>query len=144
MSVGVPQYPVLDGFMRSRERVSCIMGPLGSGKTFSACLRILQQMCEQEPNAEGKRPTRWLAIRNTYGDLLSTTCKDFISVFEGLGKMTYGGLAPPTFRVDFHLPDGTRVVSEAIFLALDRDDSVRRLRGFQVTGIWMLLKRFFM
>jgi hypothetical protein len=137
MRVGVPHYPVLDGFMRCRERVSAIMGPLGSGKTFAACQRILKQMCQQESNSKGERPSRWLAIRNTYGDLLSTTVKDFISVFEGLGKMTYGGLAPPTFRVDFHLPDGTRVVSECIFLALDRDDSVRRLRGFQVTGIWL-------
>ena len=99
MRVGVPHYQVLDDFMRSRERVSCIMGPLGSGKTFAAVQRILKQMTEQEANAEGKRPTRWLAIRNTYGDLLSTTIKDFISVFEGLGKMTYGGLAP-------HVPRG--------------------------------------
>jgi hypothetical protein len=136
MSVGVPQYPVLDGFMRCRERVSAIMGPLGSGKTFAACQRILKQMTEQEPNAEGKRLSRWLAVRNTYPDLMGTTVKDFIAIFEGLGKMRYGGLAPPTFTVDFHLDDGTRVVSECIFLALDRDDSVRRLRGYQVTGIW--------
>ncbi|MDG1950133.1 MAG: hypothetical protein P8J32_04975, partial [bacterium] len=87
MSVGVPHYPVLDGFMRCRERVSCIMGPLGSGKTFAACQRILKQMCEQEPNAEGKRISRWLAVRNTYPDLMGTTVKDFIAIFEGLGKM---------------------------------------------------------
>ncbi len=134
--LGVPQYPVLNDFMRCRERVSCVMGPLGSGKTYAAVQRILHQMTEQAPNAKGERPTRFLAVRNTYPDLMSTTVKDFIAVFEGLGKMRYGGLEPPTFRVDFRLEDGTRVRSEVIFLALDRDDAVRRLRGQQCTGVW--------
>jgi hypothetical protein len=138
--MGVPQYPVLNDFMRCRERVSAIMGPLGSGKTFAAVQRILQHMVEQEPNAQGERPTRFLAVRNTYPDLMSTTVKDFIAVFGegsgGLGKMRYGGLEPPTYRVDFNLEDGTRVRSEVVFLALDREDSVRRLRGQQCTAVW--------
>ena len=134
--LGVSHYPVLDAFMACRERVSCIMGPLGSGKTYGSVQRILAQMTEQEPNAQGIRPTRWLAIRNTYPDLMGTTVKDFQSIFEGLGKMKMGGLEPPTFFVDFNLEDGTRVKSEVIFLALDRDDAVRKLRGYQVTGVW--------
>jgi hypothetical protein len=134
--LGVPQYPVLNDFLRCRERVSAIMGPLGSGKTYCAITRILQQMTEQEPNAKGERPTRFLAVRNTFPDIMSTTLKDYLSVFEGLGKMRYGGLAPPTFTVDFRLDDGTRVLSEMVFLALDRDDGIRKLRGQQVTGVW--------
>ena len=138
--LGVPQYPVLNDFLRCRSRVSAIMGPLGSGKTFAAVQRILAQMVEQEPNAKGERPTRFLAVRNTYPDLMGTTVKDFLAIFgEGagaLGKMRYGGLEPPTYRVDFNLEDGTRVLSEVIFLALDRDDAVRKLRGYQVTGVW--------
>ena len=134
--LGVPQYPVLNDFLRCRERVSAIMGPLGSGKTYCAIARILQQMTEQEPNAKGERPTRFLAVRNTFPDIMSTTLKDYLSVFEGLGKMRYGGLAPPTFTVDFRLDDGTRVLSEMVFLALDRDDGIRKLRGQQVTGVW--------
>jgi hypothetical protein len=137
ISVGVPQYPVLNDFMRCRERVSAIMGPLGSGKTFASVFRIMAHMIEQEPNAKGVRPSRWLAVRNTYPDLMGTTAKDFCAVFEGLGKMRYGGLAPPTFTVDFHLEDGTHVLSEMVFLALDRDDGVRKLRGQQVTAVWM-------
>ena len=93
-------------------------------------------MTEQEPNAKGERPTRFLAVRNTFPDIMSTTLKDYLSVFEGLGKMRYGGLAPPTFTVDFRLDDGTRVLSEMVFLALDRDDGIRKLRGQQVTGVW--------
>lgn len=137
LELGAPKYPVLNAFMRSRARCSFIMGPLGSGKTISACQRILATMVEQEPNAKGERPTRWLAIRNSYPDLFSTTVKDFESVFEGLGTMKYGGLEPPTFRVRFDLEDGTQVRAEVIFLALDRDDAIRKLRGQQITGTWL-------
>ena len=137
ISVGVEQYPVLNNFMGSRERVSAIMGPLGSGKTYGAVQRILAQMCEQKANPEGIRPTRWLGIRNTYPDLMGTTVKDFAAIFEGLGRMKLGGLDPPTFHVEFRLEDQTRIKSEMIFLALDRDDAVRKLRGYQVTGIWL-------
>jgi hypothetical protein len=67
---------------------------------------------------------------------MGSTLKDWLGVFEGLGKMRYGGLAPPTFTVNFNLDDGTRVMSEMIFLALDRDDGVRKLRGQQLTGVY--------
>lgn len=68
MTVGAPRYPVLNAFMRSRARVSAIMGPLGSGKTFGVAQRMLIQMKEQAPNADGVRPTRWCAVRNCYDD----------------------------------------------------------------------------
>ena len=71
ISVGTPQYPVLNAFMASRARVSAIMGPLGSGKTYGAIFRLLAHMVEQASNAEGERPTRFLAVRNTYPDLMS-------------------------------------------------------------------------
>ena len=42
-----PQGEVLDGYMMSRKRVSFIMGPLGSGKTYQSCQKILKLMIEQ-------------------------------------------------------------------------------------------------
>ncbi|MEE8240087.1 MAG: hypothetical protein V3R16_02365 [Nitrospirales bacterium] len=137
LTIGAPRYHVLNAFMRTRARCAFIMGPLGSGKTFGAVQRILAQMCEQEPNELGVRPTRWCAIRNTYPDLMTTTVRDFEAVFSGLGKMKYGGLEPPTFHVHFKLKDGTQVKGQVIFLALDRVDSVKKLRGTQVTGFWL-------
>lgn len=134
--LGAPLYPVLNAFMRCRADVSFIRGPLGSGKTTGSVDRLLLQMREQAPNANGVRLTRWLAVRNTYLDLTETTIKDFLALFEPLGTMRYGGLEPPNFTVRFRLDDGTIVSSEVIFLALDRPDSVRKLKGYQVTGIW--------
>lgn len=135
--LGSDRYPCLRELFEARDRVTVIIGPLGSGKTFTVGQRLLYQMCEQVPNKDGTRLTRWLVIRNTYNDLMGTTYKDFREVFEGLGRMKMGGMEPPTFTCDFMIQDGTRVRSEVIFLALDRDDAIKKLRGYQLTGGWL-------
>jgi len=121
-----------------KAMVSMIMGPLGSGKTYGCIQRILAQSIEQKPNAKGERPTRWYAVRNTYPDLLGTTLKDFLEVFTQpqMGVMKMGGLEPPTFKGRFQLDDGTVARPEVVFLALDREDHVKKLRGSQPTGFW--------
>ena len=134
-----PQGDVLAEYMALRGRVTFIMGPIGSGKTYGSCQRIFTQMCEQEPNSSGMRKSRWIAVRNTYPDLKGTTIKDWRELYDNdevkLGKFNMD--FPPTHSLDFDLPDGTRVISEIVFLALDRPDSVRKLRGLQVTGFWL-------
>lgn len=130
--------PILDEYIWSRSRCTFVMGPLGSGKTYASIIRLLIQMQEQQPNADGIRFTRWVAVRNTYPDLTSTTIKDFTEIFTpALGEMKMGGLEPPTFHVGMKLPDGTRVQSQVMFLALDRSDAVKKLRGVQCTGFWL-------
>lgn len=132
-----PQGAVLQDYFLDRSRVSCIIGALGSGKTFQTCQKIFKLMCEQKPNAEGVRQSRWFAIRNTYGDLLNTTIKDWLQLFGDCGTYKAGGMSPPTHALSFKLDDGTFVQSELIFLALDREDSIKKLRGSQVTGFWL-------
>lgn len=132
-----PQGPVLEAYMRSRERVSFIMGPLGSGKTYQSCQKLFSLICEQAPNQSGRRKSRFLAIRNTYPDLTSTTIKDWLELYEPLGKYVGGGMEPPTHHLQFMLEDQTIVEAQVVFLALDRPDAVKKLRGTQVTGFWL-------
>lgn len=131
------QGEVLSEYATSWLRVNFIMGPLGSGKTIQSCLKLMDAMCRQEPNAEGIRPSRWYAVRNTYPDLATTTIKDWLSLFRELGRYVAGGLEPPTHHLDFDLEDGTTVKSEVVFLALDREDAIKKIRGSQVTGFWL-------
>lgn len=128
---------VLRKYMALRDRVTMIRGPLGSGKTFGSCQRVFAQICEQKPTEDGVRKSRWVAVRNTYPDLQGTTIKDWMELFGDpkLGK--FSNDYPPTHRLNFKLDDGTRVQAEMIFLALDRPDSVRKLRGMQTTGFWL-------
>lgn len=128
---------VLDEYFNSQARVSIIVGPLGSGKTFASCEKILDLMCSQRPDAQRVRNTRVYAIRNTYPDLLGTTVKDWMELFGDLGKWKGGGIEPPSHKLMFRLPDKTYVKSELVFLALDRPQAVKKLRGVQATFFWL-------
>jgi len=113
------------------------MGPLGSAKTVTSCQKLMQAMINQAPNPQGIRPTRFYAIRNTYSDLLTTTAKDWLELYRELGTYAEGSKKPPIHTLDFDLEDGTTVNSEVVFLALDRPDHIKKLRGSQVTAFWL-------
>lgn len=132
-----PQGDVLADYMYSWERVEAIMGPLGSGKTVQSCQKLFDAMCAQAPNSQNVRPTRWYAVRNTYANLLTTTTKDWLEIYGELGHYSEGNKKPPTHTLDFDIEDGTTVNAELVFIALDRPDSVKKLRGAQVTGFWL-------
>jgi len=135
-----PQGPIADAYIRDRSQRAFIMGPLGSGKTNASCWKAFRCMCDQKPDFNGIRRTRIAAIRNTYSDLLSTTAKDWLEMFEPLGHWSSGGREPPQHTLDFMLPPErpgdapTRVQAELVFLALDREEHVRKLRGMQLTA----------
>ena len=94
-------------------------------------------MCEQKPNRQGHRKSRWVAIRNTFPDLLTTTVKDWLELFGELGRYKAGGISPPSHTLRFRLPDKSLVISELIFIALDRPLAIKKLRGLQTTGFWL-------
>ena len=127
---------VLQEYFDSRAAVQVIMGPLGSGKTTTSIAKLLDLICKQKANKKGERKSRWAVIRNSYPDLTNTTIRDWRQIIEPLriGTLTMGH--PPENRLDFDLPDRTRVLAEVIFLALDKDQDVRKLRGLQLTGAW--------
>ena len=129
-----PQGPILQKFYDDRSSMSFIMGPLGSGKTTTTCQRLFKMMCEQEPNAQGIRPTRIMAVRNTYPDLKNTTIKEWRGMYEELGQFVNS--IPPEHRIDFKLEDGTTVKCDFLFLSMDSDDDIKKLRGSQITFFW--------
>jgi hypothetical protein len=132
-----PQGPTLDQYIASTVQRTFICGPLGSSKTNASCWKAFRIMCQQAPNREGVRKSRICAIRNTYPDLLGTTAKDWLEMFGDLGRYVKGNMEPPTHNLRFKLEDGTTVEAEMIFLALDREEHVRKLRGLQLTAAWL-------
>jgi hypothetical protein len=157
--LGTPGYPTLNAYIASTERVQLIDGPLGSGKTTASCQRILRFQILQAANRSGTRPSRFLVVRNTYPDLLSSTAVTFKNFFfpewgesrldelgnplpplPKLGRWYGGGAEPPMAEFQYDLPDGTVVDSEVIFLALDRPADVRKTLGTEFT--WIYLSEF--
>lgn len=138
ISVGDPRSPVLNAYQQTLARVAIIRGPLGSGKTTGTITgKLMRSMLLQEPDPDGIRWTRIVAVRNTYTDLANTTIKDFRAGFARIHTYKQGNIEPPTAQVAFRCPDGTRVRSEVVFLALDRAEHVQKLRGVQCTWFWL-------
>lgn len=127
---------VLEAYLASRSFVQIIMGPLGSGKTMTTAFKVFELICNQRASKEGVRRSRVAVVRNTYPDLTSTTIRDWkVVVPEGCGPLTMGH--PPEHKLDFDLPDGTRVAAEVIFIALDKPEHIKKLRGMQLTFAWV-------
>jgi hypothetical protein len=123
--------PTLQRFHDSDAFVRMLRGPVGSGKTSACVAEILRRAHMQAPGPDGRRKTRWAGIRNTYGELKTTTLKTFHDWLPAhVGRYTEA--APPIHRLT------TREIDlEVIFLALDRPEDVKKLLSLELTGAWL-------
>lgn len=126
----IARFHASDAFMRE------VRGPLGSSKTTGCVNEILARVCEQRPDASGARRSRWAVIRASYRQLETTTVPSWKQwATDELG--TFSMSEPFTHRLRFPLPDGTRVEADVIFLACDTHDAEEKLRGLELTGVWI-------
>lgn len=126
--------PTLANFHASDAYFRGVRGPVGAGKTVGCCIEGVRRGIEQAP-FKGVRSTRGAIIRNTYGELRSTTIKTWEDWFSDVTKITYGH--PITGKVTFPLPDGTRVETELYFISMDKDKDVRKLKSLELTWAWL-------
>lgn len=126
-----PAGAVLCKFHASEAFVRGIRGPIGSGKSTACCIEILARSAEQKPGPDGIRHTRWAVIRNSYGELRSTTLKtwsDWCPTLFGRFSMEQ--------PITHHIRDG-EIDMEVLFIALDRDEDIRKLLSLELTGAWI-------
>ena len=113
------------------------MGPFGSGKSSAMVMEIMSRAQKQAPDGDGVRHTRWMVVRNSYPQLRDSTIKTFLDWVPP----KYFGKFNDThheFIIDkIFLPDGTHVLCEVLFRALDRPDHVRNLLSVELTGAWL-------
>lgn len=128
--------PTIQLFHDADDFVRGMMGPIGSGKSVGCCMEILSRAAKQAPNEAGVRKSRWAIVRNTYGELKSTTIKTWQDwVPEDYCRLVMD--APIRGELVFQQPDGTQVDLELLFIALDRPDHVRKLLSLELTGAWI-------
>ena len=131
-----PPGPVAKAFMESEAFIRGIMGPIGSGKSTACIIEILRRAQMQAKGPDGLRHTRWVVTRNTYPDLKNTTLKSWLDwVPAGFGKLNMS--SPISHRIITEDLD-----IEVLFLALDRDEDVRKLLSFETTGAWINEAKF--
>lgn len=143
-----PDGEVLERFLWSRKKLTIIQGPIGSGTSSAGCMRIWLQACEQEPDFDGVRRTRWIVTRDTYKELRETTIRTWLEWFP---ENEWGVFirAEPGFHQlrkykngswqlrDHPSNDGTKVDCEVIFLAIpDADVAEAVLASYEITGFF--------
>jgi hypothetical protein len=125
-----PAGPTLTRFHQSNAFVRLVIGPIGSGKSVATGpIEILRRAREQAPGPDGIRHSRWVVIRNTYAELMSTT----IRTWNDWCPTRFGRFvqdAPISHQLQFDDVD-----MQVDFLSADRDADMKKLLSFEVTGI---------
>lgn len=142
--------PTAVKFHACDDEFRCIVGPVGMGKSSICVWELFFRAAKQKPNQYGVRKSKWAIIRNTYPDLLNTTIQDFASWFplkqypdKGY-SLTINYSKPITAKMFVRLPAGyndypkeTSIDAEFLFLAIDTDDDVDKLKSYSCTGAWI-------
>lgn len=116
--------------------VKLIMGPYGSGKSTICCHEIVRHAMAMPKWKSGRRRAKWLIIRNTSGELQSTTLQTWLSWFGELGDIRKRQKPLLTYEHTFN--DGFGVIElELVFIALDSDDDVRKLKSIEATAAYI-------
>lgn len=132
--------PVAQAFMTSRNRIDCLMGPIGSAKTSTNFFRHVFTALDQVPHpGTGIRRYSFGTIRNTYRDLERTTIPSWLRWFpKEVGNFTGGtGGAPARHDLKFRLADASTVSLTAHFIGLGDQTIEQATRGMEVTGYYL-------
>ncbi len=123
-------------FAESSGFVDLVIGPYGSGKTTMCLQRIVSSACNMPRWDSGQRRSRWALVRNTSGELHSTTLQSWLTWFSDLG--TIKKRQKPLLMYEHEFNDGNGIVRlELIFIALDRPDDVRKIKSLELTGVYL-------
>ena len=116
--------------------VRLIMGPYGSGKSTWAINEIVRRTNAMPIWYQGRRRAKWAIVRNTSGELYSTTLQTWLAWFGELGDIRKR--QKPLLTYEHTYNDGNGVVElELIFIALDREEDLRKIKSLEVTGAYI-------
>lgn len=123
-------------FHDSDNFVNLVIGPYGSGKSTMCVHTIVRRACEMPVWHNGRRRSRWAIVRNTSGELQSTTLQTWLAWFGELGDVRKR--QKPLLTYEYTFNDGHGVVElELIFIALDREEDLRKIKSLEVTGAYI-------
>lgn len=110
-----------------------------SGKSYASAAEVILRAVKQAPSPiDGIKYSRFVVVRNTYGELKTTTLKTWVDMFP---ENVFGPLRwTPPITHHIKLPprgDAAGIDCEVIFLALDQPKDTRRLLSLELTGAWV-------
>lgn len=130
MSENITRYvapPSLSGFLTAEAFVSLVTGPVGSGKSSAAMLKIAYHAKRMRKQQDGIRRSRCVVIRNTAEMLRDATLPTFNTWFpEGIAGSHLKTEKKFLLRFD-------DVECDILFRGLDEAADVRRLLSLEVS-----------
>ena len=125
MSINYTPSKTLEPFLLCNAFVSLISGPVGSGKSSAAMLKIAYHAAKMRKGRDGVRRSRAVIVRNTNQMLSDATIPTFMTWFpEGPA----GSFARTDKRFFLRFDD---VECEVLFRGLDDANDVRRLLSLE-------------
>lgn len=122
-------------FHNDKSFVRGVMGPYGSGKSTLCINDVVKSACDM-PRLNNRRKSRWAFVRNTSGELQTTTLKTWLDWFGDLGDIHKRQKPILTYEHTFN--DGFGIVElEILFIALDRPEDVRKIKSLELTGCYI-------
>lgn len=116
--------------------IRVIFGAYGSGKTTASINEIVRRACSMPVWQHGRRRSRWAIVRNTSGELVSTTLQSWLAWFGDLGDIYKRQKPILTYEHTFN--DGHGVVElELLFIALDKTEDIRKIKSLELTGCYI-------
>lgn len=137
--------PVSDRYMAARNAVDLINGPIGSAKTTTSQMKLINLASEQAPalltkgaKGRGVRLFKACVVRDTYRQLWRTTLPSWWARMpRDVGTFTGAENAPASHAVAFLLDDGTEVRFQADFVAIGDQSVEDVLRGYEPTAFYL-------
>jgi hypothetical protein len=117
----------LQGFLTSESFVSLVCGPVGSGKSSAAMLKIAYHASRMRKQKDGIRRSRVVVIRNT-DDMLKTATIE--TLFTWFPQDIAGTYLKTEKKFILRFDD---VLCEILFRGLDDTNDVRRLLSLEVS-----------
>ena len=76
-----------EAFALDNTFITLVIGPYGSGKSTMCVHKIVERACRMPIWSNGRRRSRWAIVRNTSGELQSTTLQTWLAWFGDLGDI---------------------------------------------------------
>lgn len=131
----IPSGSLLEYHKNNKMIGRIIMGPFGSGKSTANCAEILFNSVLIPPMKDGVRRSRWAVIRNTMGELETTTLLTWLDWFRNLGEVTVS--KKPILKVSHKFNYNNQPIEmELLFLGLDREPDKQKLDSLEITGAY--------
>lgn len=128
-------------FHQSNDFVKAVIGPVRSGKTTLSIADLIISAKNMPKCHDGIRRFSFAAIRNTYGELETTTLRSWNIWFGELGTAHTRMKAPLLYTSRFNDGDGF-IDIEGWFIALNRPEDIKKLASLELTRAYVNEARF--